>query len=103
MQTWLRSVEPNRCTACICRLLPFEDVGIRDRASSVEGKVEGKYQVRDGTYGPSIVRCKLVFLPPWALSRDFPIRILMKLDERDRVHLYRIGIRSMGYTHTHVP
>jgi hypothetical protein len=105
MQPWLRSVEPNRCTACLCRLPPFEGVGTRDRASSVEGKVEGKYQVGDGTYGPSIVRCKLVFLPPWTLSRDFPIRVLMKFDERDRVHLDRIQIRylpNMGDTRKQV-
>ena len=56
MRTWLRSVGPNRCTACICRLLPSEGVDIRDRASSVEGQWEERYQGKDGAYGPSVVR-----------------------------------------------
>ncbi len=38
IRTWLRNVEPNQSTACMCRLLPSEGVGTRARASSVESK-----------------------------------------------------------------
>ena len=77
MRTWLRNVGPNRCTACIYRLLPSEGVGIRDRASSVDGKSGRNVTAtgRDQTYSPSVVRYEVVFLPQWAHSRDFTVCI----------------------------
>jgi hypothetical protein len=42
---------------------------------------------RSETYSPSVMGRQLLFLRPGTRARDFPICILMKLEERDRISL----------------
>ena len=36
--------------------------------------------------------CQLLFLSPWAFTRDFPVDILAKLNKCDRIHLRGVSI-----------